>query len=78
MLRLNLIHVSKSGHWYHNVTTTNKAQHKKMCIFYGIYRNSSITVSAMVSQITGYQLFTPPFVQVQIKEKIKAPRHWPL
>ena len=24
------------------------------------------------------QLFTQPFVQVQIKENIKSPRHWPL
>ena len=23
-------------------------------------------------------MFTQPFVQVQIKENIKAPRHWPL
>ena len=25
-----------------------------------------------------FRLFTQPFVQVQIKENIKAPRHWPL
>ena len=24
------------------------------------------------------RLFTPPFIQAQIKENIKAPRHWPL
>ena len=24
------------------------------------------------------QLFTQPFIQTQIKENIKAPRHWPL
>ena len=24
------------------------------------------------------RLFTQPFVQAQIKENIKAPRHWPL
>ena len=24
------------------------------------------------------RLFTQPFVQVQIKENIKAPRHWPV
>ena len=24
------------------------------------------------------RLFTQPFIQVQIKENIKAPRHWPL
>ena len=25
-----------------------------------------------------YQMFTQPFIQVQIKENFKAPRHWPL
>ena len=30
-------------------------------------------MSAMASR-----LFTQPFVQAQIKENIKAPRHWPL
>ena len=34
-------------------------------------------MSVMVSQITGVS-FTQPFVQVHIKENIKAPRHWPL
>ena len=24
------------------------------------------------------RLFTQPFIQAQIKENIKAPRHWPL
>ena len=27
---------------------------------------------------TAFRLFAQPFVQVQIKENIKAPRHWPL
>ena len=34
-------------------------------------------MSAMASQIT-YWLFAQPFVQAQIKENIKTPRHWPL
>ena len=25
-----------------------------------------------------WRLFTQPFIQVQIKENTKAPRHWPL
>ena len=33
-------------------------------------------MTTMVSQITS--LFTQSFIQVQIKENIKAPRHWPL
>ena len=27
---------------------------------------------------TASRLFTQPFIQAQIKENIKAPRHWPL
>ena len=34
-------------------------------------------MSAMVSQITGVSI-AQLLVQEQIKEKIKAPRHWPL
>ena len=30
----------------------------------------------MVFQITS-SLFTQPFIQAEIKENIKAPRHWP-
>ena len=35
-------------------------------------------MSATVSQITHVSMFVQPFVQAQIKENIKAPRHWPL
>ena len=35
-------------------------------------------ISSMASQITGVTLYTQPFVQAQIKENNKAPRHWPL
>ena len=35
-------------------------------------------MSAIAAQITACRLFTQPFIQVQIKENIKAPRHWPL
>ena len=38
---------------------------------------SDVIMSAMASQITGVS-FAQPFVPVQIKENIKAPRHWPL
>ena len=34
--------------------------------------------SVMVSQIPAFRLFGRPFVQAQIKENIKAPRHLPL
>ena len=33
----------------------------------------------MASQITVVEIvYTQPFVRAQIKENIKAPRHWPL
>ena len=35
-------------------------------------------MGAMASQITSILIFTQLFAQVQIKENIKAPRHWPL
>ena len=31
-----------------------------------------------VSNHQPHDLFTQPFIQAQIKENIKAPRHWPL
>ena len=35
-------------------------------------------MSVMVPKITNLAIFTQPFIQAQIKENIKAPRHWPL
>ena len=35
-------------------------------------------MGAIASQITASRLFTQSFIQTQIKENIKAPRHWPL
>ena len=35
-----------------------------------------VTMGAMASPAS--RLFTQPFIQTQIKENIKAPRHWPL
>ena len=39
---------------------------------------SDVIMREMASQITGASCFTQPFAQTQIKENIKAPRHWPL
>ena len=33
---------------------------------------------AMVSQITSLAIVYSTFIQAQVKENIKAPRHWPL
>ena len=35
-------------------------------------------MSAIASQITTLQLFTQAFIQAQMKENIKVPRHKPL
>ena len=35
-------------------------------------------MSAMASQITKSRLSNQPFIQAEMKENIKAPRHWPL
>ena len=37
-----------------------------------------VIMGAMASRITSTRLITQPFIQAQIKENIKAPRHWPL
>ena len=35
-------------------------------------------MGAMTYQLPALRLFTKPFIQAQIKDNIKAPRHWPL
>ena len=35
-------------------------------------------MGAKASQITSLTIFTQSFIQTQIKENIKGPRHWPL
>ena len=35
-------------------------------------------MGAMASQITSLAIVSQPFIQAQIKENIKALRHWPL
>ena len=39
------------------------------------YHYCDVIMGAMASQITSQ--FTQLFIQVQIKENFKAPRHWP-
>ena len=38
---------------------------------------NDVIMGAMASHITSLT-FTQPFIQAQIKENIKVPRHWPL
>ena len=43
--------------------------------YHGHY--SDVIIGAIASQSPASRLFTQPFIQAQIKENIKAPRHWP-
>ena len=45
---------------------------------YNNVHNSDVIMGTMASQITSLSIVTQPFSQAQIKENIKAPRHWPL
>ena len=46
----------------HNIAWTNN-------------HNSDVIMGAMASQITSLTIVSQPFIQAQIKENIKAPRH---
>ena len=35
-------------------------------------------MGSIASQLTSLTILTQPFIQTQIEENIKAPRHWPL
>ena len=39
---------------------------------------NDVIMTTIASQSPASRLFTRPFIQTQIKENIKAPRHWPL
>ena len=43
-----------------------------------LYHYSDVIMGAMVSNHQPHHCFTQPLIQAQIKESIKAPRHWPL
>ena len=43
-----------------------------------IIHYNDVIMGALSSQITSPQLFTQTFIHAQMKENIKAPRHWPL
>ena len=42
------------------------------------YHHSDVIMTTIASQITSLMIVTQFFIQTQIKENIKAPRHWPL
>ena len=42
------------------------------------YHYIDVIMTTIASQSPAWRLFTQSFIQAQIKENIKAPRHWPL
>ena len=54
--------------WFHHVPTLDNSPHITMTSSWERWRLKS----------PASRLFTQPFIQTQIKENIKAPRHWPL
>ena len=43
-----------------------------------LWHYNDVMMDAMASQITSLAIVYSPLIQTQIKEHIKAPRHWPL
>ena len=49
------------------------------CVYVmGFTHYIDVIMTTVASQITSSHLFTQSFIQTQIKENAKAPRHWPL
>ena len=53
----------------------NETQNLALCVY---KHYSDVIMSAMRLKSPASRLFAEPFVQAQIKENIKALRHWPL
>ena len=43
-----------------------------------LFHYNGVIMSAMASKITSLMTVYSGFIQVQVKENIKAPRHWPV
>ena len=58
-----------------------KLRIKNIFVFKSVKFTSDITMTSQWAwwrlRSPASRLFTPPFIQTQIKENIKAPRHWP-
>ena len=50
----------------------------KLCSWPFRWEFTSVIMGAMASQIISLTIVYSPFIQAQIKENLKAPRHWPL
>ena len=47
-----------------------------MLVYVIFVSNCDVIMGAVASKSPASRLFTQPFIQTQIKENIKAPRHW--
>ena len=46
-------------------------------VYIGLWHYNNVTIGSMASQITSLTIvYSAVFIQAQIKENIKAPRHW--
>ena len=65
---------------YTNYSPAYRVRFSRLVFFIdgtGLFRYSDVIMGAVASQITSVSI-TQPFVQAQIKENIKVPRHCPL
>ena len=53
-------------------------RYNKTIVRQSYFHYGDVIMGAIASQITSLPLLTQPFIQTQIKENIKAPRHWHL
>ena len=63
---------------YHTTSNTEQQWQKHNKLYSELKHYCDVIMGAMAYQITSLRLFTQPFMHAQIKENIKAPRHWPL
>ena len=68
---------SNHGIRFNEMSTTSSLEKSPILIWWRMH-HSGVIMGAMASQITSLTIVYSPFIQAQIKENIKAPRHWPL
>ena len=64
--------------WIHKSHLITRPNERVMGCFFWIFHYHDVIMGAMASQITSLIIVDSTFIQAQIKENTKAPRHWPL
>ena len=85
-IRYNIVSPVSRGNWQmivwsmdtHHIRFVKDMRIVKLNKVIPMTHYGDVIMGAIASQITASRLFTQPFIQTQIKENIKAPRHWPL